>query len=555
MTNIYLTLAASLVAANLFAQSPSRGTIATAPSPQVKRMATSTLVKAHPTNKTVAREGELPTTIITEQPQGTVYKNMYRQTSAYMLYNGDTYSCEIDGDATDVVLSDDGSFYLKNPFSTFKTNSWLKGRKAEGDTIEVDLPQLVYQATEYGEQISYYAYKMAKLTFDINGETYETYDMDTESQTIKFVWRNDSLIKVSEGLLGMGDADGMWNNYGDDDIVVSALTDTIAQPASGVAEEAFSFSYEDDNGTCMKIISGAIDGNNVYLRGFQERTENAWVKGVIDGDKVLFVGKQYMGVDSAYNNHVYFSPIRIDTVAGAGGYLQASAAFEDTLVCNYDAATRTLTANKGFATNLGKNDINLLGYFIHIILSPYSDVAATPQDPVIRQFMSYRESVGYGAIGFSLYQYGTNGESLDPSKLFYNIYYDDNKLTFTPDVYVRMSAYYDGDSMTDVPYEYSDYYDVYTSGYNRVVTLYQNASKVGVQAIYTGGNETRRSAIVYYVPAGIADATVAGEAEKVESVSYTDLCGRRVDSPSKGIYVKTTVYANGKTKVTKEIKR
>ena len=42
------------------------------------------------------------------------------------------------------------------------------------------------------------------------------YVKDSVSQTIKFIWRNDSLIKTEDDvLIGMTNEEGSWNGIGD----------------------------------------------------------------------------------------------------------------------------------------------------------------------------------------------------------------------------------------------------------------------------------------------------------------------------------------------------
>ena len=75
---------------------------------------------------------------------------------------------------------------------------------------------------------------------------------------------------------------------------------------------------------------------------------------------------------------------------------------------------------------------------------------------------------------------------------------------------------------------------------------------VGIQAVYKGGDETRRSKIAWrqFASTGIDNATTASDAVSVE---YRDLAGRSVSRPQAGIYSKTTTYRDGKRKSVKTI--
>ena len=101
-----------------------------------------------------------------------------------------------DGTARDMVIADDGTFYIQNPMTFFPTNSWLKGHKTVGDTIAVELPQLIFINDL---DVKYYATRMNFEVVDGNNQ----YVKDEKSQTVKFIWRNDSLIKTEKMFLSV----------------------------------------------------------------------------------------------------------------------------------------------------------------------------------------------------------------------------------------------------------------------------------------------------------------------------------------------------------------
>ena len=54
------------------------------------------------------------------------------------------------------LLPNDGTVYIQNPMTFFPTNSWIKGHKTIGDTIAVELPQLIYVNDN---DVNYYAHE------------------------------------------------------------------------------------------------------------------------------------------------------------------------------------------------------------------------------------------------------------------------------------------------------------------------------------------------------------------------------------------------------------
>ena len=108
--------------------------------------------------------------------------------------------------------------------------------------------------------------------------------------------------------------------------------------------------------------------------------------------------------------------------------------------------------------------------------------------------------------------------------------------------------------MEEIPYGWYDPgYDIYTSFF----TLYfEPAKNVGIQTIYRGGGEERRSHIVYYDlstgqivkvdpngdPAAIQSTANNADAERI---SYFDAAGRQVSDKTKGLVIKRITTADG----------
>lgn len=136
-----------------------------------------------------------------------------------------------------------------------------------------------------------------------------------------------------------------------------------------------------------------------------------------------------------------------------------------------------------------------------------------------------------------MYNTDAEGKYLNPEKLFYNIYFDGEKQTLSTSDYQLFKK-----DMTDIPYEYSDNYDIQYNGDDHKIYFYKSDIKqFGVQLVYTGGNEIHSSDIVYWdiasgapVTDGISDVNASNsEKNKV----YYDLSGRKVTNPSNGIFI------------------
>jgi hypothetical protein len=131
----------------------------------------------------------------------------------------------------------------------------------------------------------------------------------------------------------------------------------------------------------------------------------------------------------------------------------------------------------------------------------------------------------------------TNGNFIDPAKLSYRLYIDDDEpYILYPDEYKGLT-----EPMEEVPYffpedkveAYSRSY-IYERGY--AIYIFQKGfDRIGVQTIYRGGGEEHSSEIGYYdiIPAGVGSATaVPGTAGQ-----QFDLTGRPVAKQHKGLTI------------------
>lgn len=511
--------------------------------------------------KKAVSEQALPTEMITEQPEGTLYKNMYRHATGYYMFWGYyLYYSDFDGYVADVVAADDGSVYIKNPFSGYTTDSWLKGTKAEGDTIEFNLPQKIYEYSYDDEtKYEYYAYKM------VVAQDGSTYVQDSISQTVKFVMRNDSIIKVGDELLGMTDSDGEWVGYGDDMIELSKIDATSIAPASTEGMRQCVLKYKDvgyssetgedpiltDN-DCPYLVNVVVDGSDVYIGGLDATAPDLWAKGTLNGNTVTFKRDTYMGVDEYYGVHVFLMPAKAEwEYYSTSEIYYSNTEITDEMTFDYDADSFTFTGNGDIVVNAGNSRIYYISYLGEPVITAWTETAGKPNMAEDEEFYDYYDDYGYSLFAFDLNFYTTDGIYMNPEKLSYKIYLDDEEFTFYTDEYTGLT-----EDMTEIPAQFTDNSDILYSNALHYIYLYSTGfSKIGVQVIYTGGGETNESEIAWYYleSDGIEDAATVSNGE-VKSVIYTDLSGRRVTSPGRGIYIKSMKYADGSVKSVKVMK-
>ena len=571
MGKYYITLAAALFSASVFAQTPFQKFITEKANKSLanKQMA----LNGKKTNLKLTNIG-LPQTsklkafkkaasndnIITTQPAGTLYKNWYQYAEGYYIFWGYVLDGINDGSTQDFVVADDGSVYLKNPISTIATDSWIKGYKAAGDTIAFDFPQKVYSSFDNdGNPVNISAYRMLLTTVEDKTGQYQTYVPDSTTQTIKFVFRNDSLFKTEpDVLLGLGESEtGEWAGYGDWTNDIHKVKDELAKPTTTNDDKyiiSASDAYDND---VYQIAKVAVENNDIYIGGINPNNEDAWTKGRLEGNKAIFDKQIYLGVDTVTAAHTYFIPVdkKVTYLDYGDGDLEPydSLFAVKEIVFDYDATNKTLKSDGAFVVNKGINFINQQAEYFSPSLALWEEKPGVSQTPYIMDFMAYDDQYGYGGIQFVLSRMTDDGQYLNPNKLYYNIYFDDEIFTFEPDEYPEFTT-----SVTDVPYNHYGY-DIQGSDDTRIVYFYTTGfEKMGVKEVYIDNDGKRYESETAWIdsegndPAGIKAASFKN-LKGVKSISYTDLSGRKVARPAKGLYIKSTTLDDGTVRTEKVI--
>lgn len=493
--------------------------------------------------------------IITEAPEGRT--EVYSLSGlAYYSFWGYIMGVSHEGTLGQIVYCDDNTVYIKNPISQFATNSYIKGT-IDGDEITVKLPQPIYQEDYDGEVYNYQIERLAYSEDEEGGWYYR----DENSSEVKFTLRNDSVIWAEDTLgdvmLGLCDDTGEWIGYGDYNMVYSKVTDTVVEAPADMTCEDWVLKANDD-GHFVKV---GFSGKDVYVGGIYETMPDAFVKGTIDGDKVVFKSSQYLGPDESLNCHAYFvtggSEMVWDDV-----YMEwySSPYLTEQIELSYDAEAKTMIADSKNDSTMFINSGKAHIYYIEAFDAPefrYQapiEGAVKPATPEFLSLSPYDEYYGYGYIDFIVPKFDVDGRMLDTDKMHYNLFIDDELFTFYPDEYIALT-----EEMTDVPYDFTDSYDIYDYGTEKMIYFYTTGfEKIGVRSTYTADNgESKDSEIAwYYVNGGTVGINAAEAGAKgVKSVVYTDLSGRRVAKPVRGIYIKTEVYDDGTQKSVKMLRR
>lgn len=488
-------------------------------------------------------------TLITTQPEGTVY-HLSRSTVGFESFYGNAQAHSSHGDMQLMVEAADGAVYLRHPINSLYTTTWIKGYKAESDTIVFDLPQAIY-SEEFNGVTSYgYLNKMVEQT----SGSRTTYATDTQSQKLKYVWR-DNTLRLADGMaMGLCLESGGWTGYGEIWSQATRIDDNTSQPSDAAQVYDGLMLYMDlADESQLYPVKYALDGDDVYLGDLTQNMKNHWIKGELKDGVATFPATSLVGIDTITNSYVYASAVDYATGHTIYGTEYDSVyVTRQPLAFDYDSATRTLFTrqtlgiHKSSAQDEDLRSTDIFDVYRYAQVNPWVQKPGQPMPPLFTGYMPWDGS--YAGVEFKLSFYSNEGNYLDPSKLFYCFYIDDEMLTFTTDEYASLKG-----DLDYVPYSYYDQYDFYKLGENdRRLYFYKDPKqKVGIEALYIDEENGRQ----YTLSSGVTEYYINGEngveqnladAKSVVSVEYTDMAGRRVARPGKGIYLRTMTLSDGK---------
>ena len=490
---------------------------------------------------------------IMDVPEGTLYDNMYASSFAYGLGWGDIYIQNVDGGIGKVVEGNDGNLYIYNPISQgyiwFSILPWIKAEPAGEGKYVVHLPQLYI--IDVGDP--YYAYCM-------HYDEDEGMPVVEEEGDIEFTWENGVLTQVGDKFIGLCDATADWFYMADQHIVYAPQNDEVTTLPEDMFVQSYTMTYLSDPSdltqTKETVVSVAIDGEDIYMGNLNNNNPDSYIKGHLADGKATFPTRQYLGPDAYYNGHIYV--LTGDAYVDAETY--SSPVFNynlnDEIVFNVDEDARNIVAEwpAAMVTNVGPNTLSILNDYVAPGLAAFDEVPAVPATPVFTdEDVTVNSSAGWTVLHFTIPTVDVDGNKLNENKLYYNIYLDGEVFTFDPEDYIGLSS-----AMTNIPYKFEDNinFDIYISNGRHTVYLYTtDFEQVGVQSIYTAGDEENRSDIVYNLNPNVTGINEMASGARVVDTRYYDLTGRQLPTaPATGIYLKHVTYSDGTSTAVKVVK-
>ena len=490
---------------------------------------------------------------IMDVPEGTLYDNMYATSFAYGLGWGDIYIQDVDGGIGKVVEGTDGNLYIYNPISQgyiwFSILPWIKAEPAGDGKYVVTLPQLYI--LDYGDP--YYAYCM-------HYDEEEGMPVVEEEGQIEFTWENGVLTQLGDKFIGLCDATADWFYMADQHIVYAPQTDEAITVPENMYVQGYTMTYLSDPTDLTKtketIVSIAIDGEDIYMGNLNNNNPDSYIKGHLADGKATFPTRQYLGVDAYYNGHIYVltGDAYVDTETYGSPVFNYN--LNDEIVFNVDEDARNIVAEwpSSMITNVGPTTLSIISDYVAPGLVAFDEVPAVPATPIFTdEDLMVNNASGWSVLHFTIPTVDVDGNKLNENKLYYNIILDDAVYTFEPETYIGFST-----AMTDIPYKFEDNinFDIYMTNGRHTVYLYTtNFAAVGVQSIYTAGDEDNRSEIAYVFRPNPSGVNELAQGAQVVGTRYFDLTGRELSAaPASGLYLQCVTYNDGTTATIKVMK-
>ena len=391
----------------------------------------------------------------------------------------------------------DGKDVYVQGIGNYQPEAWIKG------TLSDDGKSITFASGQYyGAYANTYDMWFAAADAEFNYLESITATYDAENGTI--TWPADAYI------LENGAADEMYA-YG---LYFDVLTFKGAAPAVNempigllTEEWALKAQRSGDEGfeEYKSTVNVGIAGNDVYVLNMFEGLSDGIVKGTLDPatNKVTFKTGQCMGVSYEIDWNTY-SLIEIPIYFAGYG----ENGLED-VVMSYDTAKKTLTMESPLYCfeNGCWLLVNPYDIYADVVLQAIPDVAATPAQPMI--YESKFVDTSYPNISVNIPVEDVDGNPILSGKLFYRYYYKQGgteyPLTLTTDLYTELT-----EDMTVIPYNFSDDWDVYN--YRLYLNMDFSAwDQIGIQSIYCGGGEEKKSEIFWYDVYQPEDVTITVE--------------------------------------------
>lgn len=317
--------------------------------------------------------------------------------------------------------------------------------------------------------------------------------------------------------------------------------DAPAELPAGAEPEEYVYSYELEDIHYASKEHVYVDGADIYMDGLTAGY-GVWVKGTIEGDKVIVPSGQFLGTTPSYL-------LTLEAISNL--VLDDDGSFVD-----YDvlpALTFTITED-GYVLDEGQmvglqyaTGKQLAYYMNNLTVTKFmGDVIAKPVTPIFAEYAGYLGDYDQYAMSLYFPNVGTKGEFLSYENMEWAILTDGCVYTFYPE-----DGYYLSEEMEWFPaasFADDESYDIFGADGVFTVYLYSGLfNEIGLQSRNTVDGVTMYSDI-RYINVDTNEERVE-EVENEDPVSLNavqaakvanlfDLQGRRADKTAKGLVIR-----------------
>lgn len=470
-----------------------------------------------------------PQRIYGEWPEGD-YRD-YMLASYVVIYDEAIYTPD---QVTQICFGTDGNIYFESFFPVFYHRLWIKGVQ-EGDIVTCDCETIVwsFDPDNTGEP---YDYRVGELYLDEDTGMmgYRDAKFKREGDKFTYIPGDDlselGLFEVWEGEIYPSTTtwDAVWTPVTDQEVTV---------PETAVKKDYVFYNEDLNKNKYARKGFVAVDGNDYYFN--QLCSWEGVVKGTRSGNKITIPGNQYVGTDGSY--FLYEGGFKTDFIYDGNGNLKGEAS---DIVLTIDANGKFQLEQPGsYMMVVLTPEGRIYDCSKRLSLEPYSgDVPLVPSDPydlAITDRTGTYDNAYY--FEYSMSNISADGKYLNPEKLGYYLYLDDEIYTFSKDVYKV------DEDMTILPWGFADRqsYDIIWNGYGGVFWLYEYEFELlGLQMVYTVDDVTNYSNVVSVdldnnvvvnFKTGIDHLNAQ---EPIKNPTWYDLNGRRVNgAKTHGVFI------------------
>lgn len=283
----------------------------------------------------------------------------------------------------------------------------------------------------------------------------------------------------------------------------------------------------------MFVAQMAQVGDEVYMNGLT--SNNAWLKGTLQGDRLTMPNGQYLGDDPMGFIYVVNGVKNLHTDPETWREV-----WEDADAITFTCQDGIFVLDEGLSVAEMTPGGQIRSSFKDVVVKPFEGFsAATPLDPFSLSFMDMSEFFGQMAFSFGVANAGTQGEFLDENGLEVSVYIDGDQLTLDP-----ADGYAIDEPMVWVPYGFADNnwgMDINFTSLWPSFWLYESmANELGAQVRYTYDDQTHYSNIVYVDAEGNTRTEEAGNTTGISpltqqlSMQCFDMQGRPASGQAQG---------------------